>query len=282
MRDEEIQIIDSVILHALKEDIGHGDITSLSIIPEEQKSTATVIAKEDFLLAGMPFFLRVFQLVDPEVQFRSLKKDGTKIKNGQIIARIRGRARSLLAAERTALNILQRVSGIATLTERFVREIKGLKAEIIDTRKTMPLMRIMDKYGVRVGGGKNHRFGLYDGVLIKDNHIAVAGSIEKAVKLARENAHHLVKIEVEVDTIDAVEEALRAEADALLLDNMDIETIKKAVDIIKKKKPEVIIEVSGGVSLENVRKIAECGVDLISIGALTHSVKAVDISIKLN
>jgi len=282
MKNDEAHIIDTIVLHALQEDIGHGDITSLSIIPENQNATATVIAKEDFLLAGMPFFQRVFQLIDSDVQFRSLKRDGTRIRSGQIIARIRGRARSLLTAERTALNILQRVSGIATLTERFVREIKGLGAEITDTRKTMPLMRIMDKYGVRVGGGRNHRFGLYDGILIKDNHIALAGSIQKAVRMARKNAHHLLKIEVEVDTIEAVEEALKAGADAIMLDNMGMETIKKAVDIIRTKRPEVMIEVSGSVSLDNVREIAECGVDLISIGALTHSARAVDISIKLN
>ncbi|BCB96398.1 nicotinate-nucleotide diphosphorylase (carboxylating) [Dissulfurispira thermophila] len=270
-------LLKETIRIAIQEDIGHGDITSLLIIPDEKKVRANIIAKEDFILAGMPFVREVFNAIDPDIAIQISFDEGAYVKKGSIVAKISGRARSLLAGERISLNILQRISGIATMTNQFVKKIGGLSAKIADTRKTMPGMRIMEKYGVRIGGGVNHRFGLYDGILIKDNHIKIAGSIKKAIDLAKKG-HHLLKIEIEVKNLDELKEALDAGVDVIMLDNMSILDMAKAVKIAKGK---AIVEASGNVSMENVRSIAETGVDIISIGALTHSARAVDISMKI-
>lgn len=272
---------------ALIEDIGSGDITTELIIPEKHQSIAHIIAKSDLVLAGLPFVRELFSLYDSTVKFNSLKHDGTELKSGETIAELGGNTRSILVCERTALNILQRLSGIATLTKRFVDAAKGSRVRILDTRKTTPCMRYLEKYAVRIGGGHNHRMGLYDGILIKDNHIKAAGGIKEAISTIKNKgpisppAHHLIKIEVEVRNLDEVIEAIEAGADVIMLDNMDEETIKKAVRIIREKSPSVLIEASGNVTFENIRSIAETGVDFISIGALTHSAPAADITLKL-
>ncbi len=272
---------DSILIQALLEDIGEGDVTTNTIIPENHRAKAVLIAKEDFVLAGLPFTERIFKLLNSELKFKTHKKDGDIVKKGTVIAAINGNTRSLLTAERTALNILQRLSGIATLTCRFVEKVKGLPVKIIDTRKTTPGLRTFEKYAVRAGGGKNHRFGLFDGILIKDNHINAAGGIEKAVKMAKLKAQHMLKVEVEAKNIREVRSALSAGAEIIMLDNMSIEDIKKSARMIRSQNPKVIIEASGNINLENVRVIAETGVDLISVGALTHSAAAVDISMDI-
>jgi nicotinate-nucleotide pyrophosphorylase (carboxylating) len=281
LKIEDWFLVDAVLINALEEDLGSGDVTTSSLIFENHLSDAVLIAKGELVVAGLPFAERVFQLVDSSVKFKSLKKDGSRANAGNIIARIKGKTERLLIAERTALNILQRVSGIATFTDRYVKAVKGLKVKIADTRKTAPGLRLFDKYAVRAGGGINHRFGLFDGVLIKDNHIAAAGSLGNAVKRARLKAHHLLKVEVEVKNIPEIKKALRAGADAIMLDNMPADKIKKAVSIIRSNNSNVIIEASGNINQGNVRKIAETGVDLISIGALTHSAPAADVSMKV-
>ncbi|HLA50042.1 MAG TPA: carboxylating nicotinate-nucleotide diphosphorylase, partial [Thermodesulfovibrionia bacterium] len=224
---------DSILINALLEDIGEGDVTTNTIIPKNHRSKAVLIAKEDFVLAGLPFTERIFKLINSALKFKANKKDGDIVKKGAVIAMINGNTRSLLTAERTALNILQRLSGIATLTCRFVEKVKGLPVKIIDTRKTMPGLRTFEKYAVRAGGGKNHRFGLFDGILIKDNHINAAGGIEKAVKMAKLKAQHMLKVEVEAKNIREVRSALSAGAEIIMLDNMSIEDIKKSVRMIR-------------------------------------------------
>lgn len=273
--------IDTVLTNALNEDIGSGDITTSSVIPANHISSAVLIAKDNLLLAGVPFAERVFKLVNSDIKFRAVKKEGGRLRKGTVIAKVSGDTRSLLTAERTALNLLQRLSGIATLTGRFVDRVKGLKTKIVDTRKTAPGLRYFEKYAVRVGGGSNHRFGLFDSVLIKDNHIAAVGGLSKAVKLARQKTHHLLKIEVEVKNVKELKEALSTGADVIMLDNMSLDNIKKAVSIIRSKNPSIVIEASGSINLENVRSIAAAGVDIISIGAITHSAPAADISMKI-
>ncbi|MBI4686929.1 MAG: carboxylating nicotinate-nucleotide diphosphorylase [Nitrospirae bacterium] len=277
----EYLLIDKILRSALKEDIGHGDITTSAVTPPNHKSKAVIIAKEDLMLAGIRFIERVFILTDPTINFRAHKKDGDIVKEGAAIAAISGSTRSLLTAERVALNLLQRLSGIATLTNKFVKEVKGLHVKIVDTRKTTPGLRIFEKYAVKAGGGHNHRFGLFDGVLIKDNHIVAVGGIKKAVALAKSNAHHMLKIEVEVKNLKEAKEALSAGADIIMFDNMTLGEMRKAVTITRKLNASTIIEASGNVSLENAGDIAKTGVDMISIGALTHSARAVDISMKL-
>ena len=273
--------VDETLVNALKEDLGSGDVTTAALIPEDHVSEALMIAKEDIVLAGLPFAERVFHLVDNSLKFRALIGEGSKVRKGSIIARVKGKTGSLLIAERTVLNILQRMSGIAGLTNEYIKAVRGLHVEITDTRKTSPGLRFFDKYAVRVGGGRNHRHGLYDGVLIKDNHIAAAGGVRKAVKLARSRAHHLLKIEVEVKNITEVKEALSAGADIIMLDNMDVKLMKKAAGIIREKNPDVLIEASGNMNLKNIREVAETGVDLISVGALTHSAPAADLSLQI-
>lgn len=274
----DLRKADLILKYALLEDIGEGDITTCAIVPEAHRSKATLIAKETFVLAGLLFAEKIFKLVNPELKFKANKKDGDTIKKGTIIARISGNTRSLLMGERTALNLLQRLSGIATLTRKFVECVDGLPVKITDTRKTTPGLRIFEKYAVRVGGGNNHRFGLFDGILIKDNHIRAASGIKKAVKLARENAQYMLNVEVEVKNIREVRSALSTGAEIIMLDNMSLEDIKRSVKIIRNQNPQVVIEVSGNIKIENIGAVAETGVDLISIGALTHSAVAVDIS----
>lgn len=276
-------VIKEFLKRALEEDLSSGDITTELTIPPEKISEARIIAKSDFVLAGMPFVKELFLFYDPEIEFKMLKDEGSWIKRGEVLAELKGKTHSILACERTGLNILQRLSGIATLTRRFVEEIKGTAARILDTRKTTPCMRYLEKYAVRMGGGYNHRFGLYDGILIKDNHIKAAGGIKEAIGNIKKSRafHHLLKIEVEVKDINEVKEALEAGADVIMLDNMDLEKITKAVKIIREKKPWILIEASGNVNLGNVRRIAETGVDFISLGMLTHSAEAADISLKI-
>ncbi|MBN1626758.1 MAG: carboxylating nicotinate-nucleotide diphosphorylase [Deltaproteobacteria bacterium] len=270
--------IDGIIQKALEEDIGPGDITTDSIIDPHAKGIASLVSREKFILAGLPVFSMVFTLLDPDLEFEYMYHDGADVSSGDTICRISGRLAPMLKAERTALNFIQRMSGIATLTSEYVANSRPNRARILDTRKTVPGLRSLDKYSVRMGGGFNHRSGLFDGILIKDNHIAAAGSIKDAVSLARLNAPHTLKVEVETETLSQVQEALDSGADIILLDNMRIDILKQAVQMINRKVP---VEVSGGVTLGNIREIAETGVDFISIGAITHSAKAVDLSLEI-
>ncbi|MFO7843299.1 MAG: carboxylating nicotinate-nucleotide diphosphorylase [Bacteroidales bacterium] len=232
--------------------------------------------KENGVLAGLPIAELVFREIDDDIEFSILKDEGETVKIGEKVAEISGRTRSILKGERLALNFLQRLSGIATYTRRYVEEVEGTDAKIVDTRKTTPNLRILEKYAVRVGGGTNHRMGLYDAVLIKDNHIRSAGGVKEAIK--KVETGHMVKIEVEVESLDDIEEALKAGTDIIMLDNMEPSEMKKAVDIIE---DSAIIEASGGIILENIREIAETGVDVISVGALTHQIRSIDISLDL-
>jgi len=267
----------SLIHRALEEDIGPGDITTSLVIPGEHESKAAFLSKGNFVLAGLPFAKEVFRILNPSVGIRTFFNDGDKINTADVIAEIYGNTRVILNGERVSLNILQRLSGIATLTNMFTEKVKGLNVKIVDTRKTTPCQRFMEKYAVRTGGGYNHRFGLFDGILIKDNHIKAVGNIREAVQRAK-SSHQLTKIEVEVRNLDELNEAIEAGADVVMLDNMTIPDMRAAVKISKSR---VLLEASGSVNLENVRDIAETGVDLISIGALTHSAPSVDISLKI-
>ena len=271
-------LIDKIIEQALLEDIGTGDITSESIVPYGLKAKGIIKTSEEGVVAGLDIVFLVFKKLDSEICFQSKIKDGNKILPGEILAQITSPARTILQGERVALNFLQRMSGIATITSKFCQEVKDFPVRIVDTRKTTPGLRILEKYAVRMGGGYNHRFGLYDAVLIKDNHIAVAGGIKSAVNSVRKQISHTVKIEVEVENLSQLEEALKMQVDIIMLDNMDLDTMKEAVKMAKGK---TIIEASGGIVLEKVRKIAQTGVDLISVGALTHSVKSLDISMEI-
>ena len=270
--------VKKIIEKALSEDIGPGDVTSEATIPVGSTSTAEILAKQDLVLAGLDVSLEVFHFLDAAIQFTRFAQDGDKIKSGTVIARVSGSTRVLLAGERVALNFLQHMSGIATLTSKYVEQLKGLNAQALDTRKTLPGLRQLEKYAVRMGGGTNHRFGLYDGVLIKDNHIKAGGSITNAIESARRNAHHLLKIEVETKTLDEVLEALAAKADIIMLDNMPLDMIREAVKLIN---GQVLVEASGNVTFETIREIGETGVDFISSGSLTHSAPAADISMKI-
>lgn len=255
-----------------------GDITSTAIIPADEVRSGYIRAKVAGVVAGLPVAKAVFDLVDPAVAFRTAMKDGTVVDKGQIIVVVQGSGRSLLAGERTALNFLCRLSGIATLTRRFVEAVKGTKAVILDTRKTTPGSRLLDKYAVRMGGGQNHRSGLFDMLLIKDNHITAAGGITPAVQRARQMFEKQYPIEVEVKNLTEMNEALGLKVDRIMLDNMDLETMRNAVQLANGKVP---VEASGNVTLFNVRQIAETGVDFISSGALTHSAPTLDISMKI-
>ena len=266
-----------LIEKSLKEDVGTGDITTLSTIPADKTITGRYIAKEDGILCGMDVVKSVFDFIDTSITLTVLKNDGDEIKKGDIIATVEGNARSILTGERLGLNLLQHMSGIATRTREAVEKVKGTGAKIADTRKTTPGLRVLEKYAVRIGGGSNHRFNLADGVLIKDNHIEAAGGITEAVTMARKNIPHTLKIEVEVETFDQLKEALSAGADIIMLDNMTNEEMKKAVEIVDGR---AITEASGNMGEKDLKAVAETGVDLISIGALTHSVKALDISLK--
>jgi len=270
--------LDRIIENALAEDIHTGDITTLAVVRERHEVHARLTAKESFILAGIEVAARVFRMVDPRIVFTPRFSDGDPLKSGDIIAEMLGDAASLLQGERVALNFLQRMSGVATLTGRYVAAVKGTKARIVDTRKTAPGLRGVEKYAVRVGGGSNHRSGLYDGVLIKENHITAAGGISIAIARARAYIPHTMKIEVETETLAEVAEALAAGADIIMLDNMDMAAMGEAIAMIAGR---ALVEASGGVNLETVREIAETGVDIISVGALTHSCRAMDISMLL-
>ena len=268
---------DDLILLALKEDITSEDITTNSVMPRFQLGEVELICKQDGIVAGLFVFKRVFELLDSDVQVEFLVSDGEKVKNGQKIGTVKGDIRVLLSGERTALNYLQRMSGIATYTNRVVELLKGSKTKLLDTRKTTPNMRIFEKYAVKVGGGCNHRYILSDGILLKDNHIGAAGSVKKAVEMAKEYAPFVRKIEVEVENLDMLKEALEAGADIIMLDNMSVEDMKTAAQLCRGKAET---ECSGNVTEENIAKLTDIGVDYISSGALTHSAPILDLSLK--
>lgn len=269
--------VDNLILQALREDITSEDITTNSVMPQYQLGEVDLICKQDGILAGLDVFKRVFELLDQKTTFDMQAEDGDLVKNGQFIGRITGDIRVLLEGERTALNFLQRMSGIATYTHSIAVLLEGSKTKLLDTRKTTPNMRVFEKYAVKVGGGYNHRFNLSDGILLKDNHIGAAGSVTKAVKMAQEYAPFVRKIEVEVENLDMVREAVEAGADIIMLDNMDKETMKEAVAIIDGRAKT---ECSGNVTKENAADLIDIGVDYISSGALTHSAPILDLSLK--
>ncbi len=267
--------VERIVREALKEDIGLGDVTTAVTVDPETIARAELVAKEDFVLAGLDVAAKVFKMLDPEISFAPLLQDGRSVKRGEVIAWLKGPAVMLLQGERVALNLLQRMSGIATLTATYVAEVSGTSAIIVDTRKTVPGLRALDKYAVRQGGGRNHRIGLFDGILIKENHSAAAGGIGAAIERARRQLPHTLKIEVETTCLAEVQEALDARADVIMLDNMNLDQLREAVALIA---GQALVEASGGVNLDTVRDIAETGVNIISVGALTHSVKAADIS----
>lgn len=269
--------VDAIIDLALNEDIGTGDITTLSTIPADKTAHGRFIAKEDMVICGVPLAAQIFAKVDPTIVFTPAFEDGAKVRKGDIIATVTGNAQNVLTGERTALNFMQRLTGIATRTAAAVAEVAGTSAKITDTRKTTPGLRVLEKYAVRVGGGTNHRFNLADGVLIKDNHIAVSGGIQKAVERARATIPHTLKIEVEVETKEQLAEAIEAGADIIMLDNMTNEQMRECVEIVHGR---ALVEASGNMGEKKLREVAETGVDIISIGALTHTVKAADISLK--
>lgn len=270
--------IEKIIKNALSEDIGRGDITTQATVSDKKTGRALSVAKDDFVIAGIDIFEATFKFIDKNIKVKKLIKDGCRAKKGDIIAEVSGRLSSILKAERVSLNLFQRMCGIATLTAKYIRAVRGTKAKILDTRKTAPGIRVLDKMAVRCGGGHNHRIGLYDGVLIKDNHIAAARGITAAVKAQRKNISRILKIEVETKNIKEVKEALDNGVDIIMLDNMSVPAMKKAVDFVNGR---ALIEASGNVDLRNVADIASTGVDFISVGELTHSVKAADISLKI-
>ena len=265
----------------LAEDLGRGDITTQSTVVRNARARGRFLAKEKMVVSGLEAAEAVFSTLDSQQQIEAFASDGDEVEAGKVIARTSGFADVLLAGERVALNLLQRLSGIATLTRQYVQAVEGTRAQIVDTRKTTPGLRMLEKYAVLSGGGRNHRFGLDDGVLIKDNHIALAGGVASAVQGARERVGHLHKIEVEVSNERDLREALAQGADIILLDNLSPEETARMVTLSRELAPQVALESSGGITLENVRAYAETGVDLVSIGALTHSARAMDISFKI-
>jgi nicotinate-nucleotide pyrophosphorylase (carboxylating) len=267
-----------IIKNALAEDIGQGDITTAAIIRGNKRGLAQAIAKDDFIIAGIDVFQKTFLFLDNRIEFQALIADGEKVKKGETIAQVTGPLASILQAERVALNLFQRMCGIATLTGKFVEAVHGTKAKILDTRKTVPGLRLLDKMAVKIGGGFNHRMGLYDGVLIKDNHIAAAGGIQAAVAAQKKSLTKKLKIEVETKNLMEVEEALNSGVDIIMLDNMSVDEMTKAVALVRGK---ALLEASGNVSLQNVARIAATGVDFISVGEITHSVRAADIALKI-
>ncbi len=296
-------VLREIIAQALQEDIGFGDVTTEALCDPQQTGKAAMRTKEPCIIAGVPVAQMVFEMLDNKLSFEPRVRDGQSLAAGQTVAELEGALRTILIGERTALNLLQRLSGIATMTARYVEAVRDFSVKILDTRKTAPGLRVLDKYAVRVGGGRNHRIGLYDGVLIKGNHIRAAGSITKAIERARRYAPTTLKIEVEVKDLQELQEALETGADIIMLDNMSLEEMRHAVKIVKdlsfSPSPEEggefppsragkgarglgpLLEASGGVTLENVRDIAQTGVNFISVGALTHSVKAIDIHLEV-
>lgn len=269
--------IDPLLISALKEDISPYDLSANAIIEENLMGKAELICKEDGILCGLEIFKRVFYLIDHEIKISSKLNDGMKIEKNQVIAEIEGDMKVILSGERTALNYLQRMSGIASYTKKMLDILEGSQSQLVDTRKTSPNNRTLEKYAVKTGGAKNHRYNLTNGVMLKDNHIEVAGSIKKAVDLARKNLSFVHKIEVETENLQMVQEALDAKADIIMLDNMTIDQMKKAIKIIDKKAE---IEISGNINEDNLREIGKLGADYISMGALTHSSKILDFSLK--
>jgi len=272
------ELVREIVRLALREDIGTGDVTSETVVESVSRARAVIVSKADGVLAGLPLVLEVFHQISPDVTVSDRLEEGARIGSGDILCRIEGPARAILGGERVALNFLQRMSGIATLTSRFVDAIAGTSARIVDTRKTTPGLRILEKQAVLAGGGHNHRMGLYDAVMVKDNHIAAAGGIREAVRKARAMIPHTMTITVECENLVQVDEALNANADILLLDNMDGEARREAV---RRAKGKALTEASGGITLETVAEVARTGVDLISVGALTHSAPALDISLDI-
>lgn len=269
--------IDDLILMALKEDISSEDITTNSVMREKKLGTVQLICKQDGVIAGLEIFKRVFELLDRETVTKLYFKDGDKVKKGDLLGEIEGDIRVLLSGERTALNYLQRMSGIATYTNNMVKLLEGSSVKLLDTRKTTPNMRIFEKYAVKVGGGNNHRYNLSDGILLKDNHIDAAGGVANAIKMAKEYAPFVRKIEVEVENLDMLKEALEAGADIIMLDNMTPEMMKEAVKLTRGK---AVTECSGNITKENIQTIIDTGVDYVSSGALTHSAPILDVSLK--
>ena len=276
----------SIVMHsiqhlieiALKEDIGPGDVTTDTLIAPQQEGIGEIIAKEPLVIAGLDVARQVFATLDPEIAFTSDYNDGNAVTIGACVANVRGRLCALLSGERTALNFLQRLSGISTLVRSYMNELSNKNVRLVDTRKTTPGWRILEKYAVRAGGARNHRMGLYDGILIKDNHIAAFGGIKGAIGHIRAKASHLLKIEVEVSELDQVREALAADADVIMLDNMEPVQIKEAAALIGNR---AIVELSGNVTKDAIKSLADTGVDIISVGALTHSARCVDISMRI-
>lgn len=269
--------VDPFILSALKEDITSEDVSTNSVMPHPQAGEVDLICKEDGIICGLQVFERVFTLLDEKTEVEFFVKDGEEVKKGQLMAKVHGDIRTLLCGERTALNYLQRMSGIATYTHEVAALLKGSRTKLLDTRKTTPNNRIFEKYAVRIGGGNNHRYNLSDGVLLKDNHIGAAGGVKEAIQAAKEYAPFVRKIEVEVETLDMVKEAVEAGADIIMLDNMDTDTLKEAIAYIDGRAE---IEVSGNVTKENITRLINLGVDFVSSGALTHSAPILDISLK--
>ncbi len=265
----------------IAEDLGRGDITTQAVLTAAVTARGRFIAKQDLVLAGLEVADAVFGVLESPVEIEAFAADGERVRQGDVFARVKGPADILLMGERTALNVLRHLSGIATLTRAYVDAVAGTKAKILDTRKTTPGLRMLEKYAVLMGGGHNHRFGLDDGVLIKDNHLALVGDVRTAIERARRHLGHLHKIEVEVKNLNELREALAASADLILLDNMTPEMVREAVQIARATAPHVLLEASGSITLDNVRQYAEAGVDYISVGAITHSAPAVDISFKI-
>jgi nicotinate-nucleotide pyrophosphorylase (carboxylating) len=271
--------IEQLIEIALQEDIGSGDITTDNLVNPDIKGHGKIIAKEQLVIAGLDIACRVFERLDPQIVYKPLFADGDRVKNGEVVVEVEGKLCSLLVGERTALNFLQRLSGIATYVRLYVDMLGDREVRLVDTRKTVPGWRVLEKYAVRVGGAYNHRMGLYDGVLIKDNHVSVCGGINNAVSNIRNSVSHFMKIEVEVSDLDGVREAIDSGVDIIMLDNMDIKQIKEAVEFINGK---ALVEVSGGITIDNLNHLADTGVDIISSGALTHHAQSVDLSMRLS
>lgn len=269
--------VDDYLLNTLKEDITYEDVSANAVMPEDKQGRADLICKQDGIICGLDVFKRVFELLDPTSRFECNYKDGDRVSKGDKIGVIYGDVKAILSGERTALNYLQRMSGIATITREYVDELSGCSATLLDTRKTTPNMRPFEKYAVKVGGATNHRYNLSDGVLLKDNHIGAAGSVTRAIEMAKEYAPFVRKIEIETETLDQVKEAVESGADIIMLDNMDNDTMRKAVELIDGRAQT---ECSGNVTKERLREIAELGVDYISCGALTHSAPIMDVSLK--
>ncbi|MDY6971661.1 MAG: carboxylating nicotinate-nucleotide diphosphorylase [Thermodesulfobacteriota bacterium] len=275
---EHHHLLERIVRFALEEDLGSGDITTNTIVDSVTMGKAYLLAREKLVLAGLPVFKKVFSLIDPRIELEECFEEGEQVPKGSRICVLTGPLNSILQGERTAINFLQRMSGIATLTRQCVERVRSLGVRVLDTRKTAPGLRLLDKYAVRMGGGLNHRFGLFDGILIKDNHITAAGSITRAVELATKGGPHSLRIEVEVEDLAGAKEAMQAGADTIMLDNMDLRQMRKVVQFLKGR---VMIEASGGINLETILDVAGTGVDFVSVGALTHSATAADLSLEI-